>query len=157
MQPTSLGVTSTAGAASPLAPAAPALTLAADTRSVRWAQLPKGETLQKSVLGMGLLLLVGANILWAVILGRPAPLVGAVVYAVVAFQVLRRDEYRAAFFVGVAGAALHLFEFFRNGGASALLHTCLVTVNVVLPVLVALVGLTAWRRQVRSAARDAGA
>jgi len=133
------------------------LTLAGDTRSVRWAQLLKGETLQKSVLAIGLLVLVGANILWAVILGRPAPLVGAAVYAVVAFQVVRRDEYRAAFFVGVAGAALHLFEFFRDGGRSALLDTCLVAVNVVLPVLVAFVGLTAWRRQVSSAARDAGA
>ena len=34
MQPTSLAVTPAAGAASPLAPAVPALTLAADTRSV---------------------------------------------------------------------------------------------------------------------------
>ena len=36
MQPTSLAVTAAAYAASPLAPTAPALTLAADTRSVRW-------------------------------------------------------------------------------------------------------------------------
>jgi predicted N-acetyltransferase YhbS len=38
MQPTSLAVTPAAGAASPLAPAAPALTLAADTRSVTTEQ-----------------------------------------------------------------------------------------------------------------------
>lgn len=128
----------------------------ADSQSVGWAQLRKGETVQKLVLAIGLLVLVAADILWAVVLRRPTPLVGAAVYAVVAFQVVRRDEYRAAFFVGVVGAGLHLFEFFRGGAGSALLDTCLVTVNVALPLLVACVGLRAWRRQVISAARGAG-
>jgi len=157
MQPTSLAVTPTAPrAVARDAPAAPALTLAADTRSVRWAQLAKGGTLQKPALAIALLILVAANILWAVVLRRPTPLVGAAVYAVVALQVLRRDEYRAAFFVGVAGAGLHLFEFLRGGAASAWLDTCLVITNVALPLLVACVGLRAWRRQVISAARGAG-
>jgi len=48
MQPTSLAVTAAAGAASPLAPAAPALTLAADTRSVsRVDALDMGEAMRR--------------------------------------------------------------------------------------------------------------
>jgi uncharacterized membrane protein YraQ (UPF0718 family) len=44
MHPTSLAVTAAAGAASPLAPAAPPLTLAGDTRFVRWPeQIENGE------------------------------------------------------------------------------------------------------------------
>ena len=107
------------------------------------------------MLAIGLLVLVAANILWAGILRSPVPLVGAAVYAVVGFQVLRRDEYRAAFIVGVAGAALHLFEFFREGARSAPFDRCFVTLNVAVPLLVALVGLKAWRGQVANAPRAA--
>ncbi|MCK4350784.1 MAG: hypothetical protein KAX13_07990 [Candidatus Krumholzibacteria bacterium] len=116
----------------------------------------KGETLQKPVIATGLLVLAAANILWSVVLRRPTPLVGAAVYALIALLVLRRDDYRAAFFVGVAGASLHLFEFFRGGTISSLLDTCLVIVNVALPAFVAFVGLRAWCRQVNSAGRAAG-
>lgn len=101
--------------------------------------------LQKPVLVIGMLVLVVANILWVAVQNRPTPLVGAVVYAIIAFQVLRRDDYRAAFLVGVVGAGLHLFEFLRGWSKPALFETCLVAVNIVLPVFIACVGFRAWR------------
>ena len=99
----------------------------------------------KRVLSTCLLLLVGGNILWALLLGRATPLVGAAVYAVVAFQVLRRNEYRAAFFVGLAGGGLHLFEILRGGLRSTALDALLALANVALPFVIASLGLAVWR------------
>jgi hypothetical protein len=58
MQPTSLAVTAAAGAASPLALAAPALTLAADTRSVRAREDEGGRAMSKSIRAAVVLLTV---------------------------------------------------------------------------------------------------
>jgi hypothetical protein len=111
---------------------------------------------QKLLITIGLLVLVLANGTWAIILMSPTPVLGAAVYVVVAVQVLRRAEYRAAFFVGVAGAVLHLIEYLRRSGRVPGSDAWFLAANVVLPAVVSVLALRAWRRELANTPRGAG-
>ncbi|MBN2565361.1 MAG: hypothetical protein JXB46_06590 [Candidatus Eisenbacteria bacterium] len=102
--------------------------------------------MRRPLITTGLLALAAVNVAWAVAMSRPTPLIGAIVYSAVAFQVVRHAEYRAAFFVGIAGAALHLFEFLRGGAAAPGGHAWFVAANIVIPAAVSVLALVAWRR-----------
>jgi len=149
MQPTSLAVTPAAGAASPLAPAAPALTLAADTRSVRWARQPGGRIALRRAIGTALLTLAAANVTWVLLVPRVAPAVAAVVYAVVAVSVLRSEDYRASVAVSAIAFVLHLVELVRGAGGTGGIDGTFLFVNTLVPLGVLCLGVAAWRSVVK--------
>jgi hypothetical protein len=90
-----------------------------------------------------LLVLAATGAVWTLTAGRVGPLWAALAYGVVAFLVMRREEYRAGLIVGLAGLILHLVKLL--GGAMSELggsERLLFLTHLVLPIVVAGVS---WR------------
>ena len=80
----------------------------------------------------------------------------AVVYGIVAFSVLRWEDYRAAFAVGSIGFVLHLLELVRSRASLGQPARAFLWLNMLLPLAVLCLALIAWRSAGKSASSGSG-
>ena len=92
----------------------------------------------KGVLIAVLLMLSACNGVWLLISGHAVPLIAVIAYAVVAFLVLRRNDFRAGFIIGIVGFAVHLLEVVIQGTVRlASLELVWLFANIALPLVIA--------------------
>ena len=92
----------------------------------------------KGVLIAVLLMLSACNGVWLLTSGHAVPLIAVIAYAVVAFLVLRRNDFRAGFIIGIVGFAVHLLEVVIQGTVRlASLELVWLFANIALPLVIA--------------------
>ena len=98
-----------------------------------------------------MLILAGGNGVWASVTHRTAPWPATDAYAVVAFTVLRRKDYRAGLIVGILGFAIHTVELAGKGKADlGPIESAWLVANTILPLVLVFMSYTIVRRARRS-------
>ena len=81
-----------------------------------------------------LVILASGNGVWWITSSRSIILIAAAAYAVVAFEVWRRNDYRAGLMIGIAGFAIHAAEAAVHGKDQlGSLESVWLYANIVLP------------------------